>query len=712
MANPVVGIDLGTLNSCVAVVQDGKAVILSDGGARTTVPSVVALQEGRDLVGEAAKRHAVTDPLNTVIAVKRVLGHPFESDEVRRAAERAPYPIKASPLGSVLLEIAGRELTPVQVSARILQQLRQLAEKSLGCQVRRAVISVPAHFNDVQRKATKLAAEHAGLEVLRLINEPTAAAFAYGYRKERDFTLAVYDLGGGTFDVTIMKAIGDCFSVVATDGDSFLGGEDVDNAIAGWLETEFSTEFGSDLSGDPHAMLRLKEAAEQAKVELADVDSAQIDLPFLTQLADGTRPNFSRTLGREKLDEIARPVIERTLELCQRCVEAAGVPVESIDEVLLAGGQSRMTIVRELVRDFFGREPRRDINPDEVVAMGTALYAYSLTADELASDAVEAAGDQLEVAVRSTEVMRRVIDEVEEFGRVRSEADRGAEADAKPLADQALAGRLQALLEATGEADDPTTSVGERPGDRDLPQALDEVREELLALDYKASEVIEKLAADLLDGEDGKEVIEAAREVIEKNRAQASEAAGEASERLQQADEHANARRVDLRDVTSLPLGIAMASDIFGMLIEQNTTVPAQHTRVFTTNQDGQTEVEIRVFQGREQHCTRNQSLGSFILDGIAPAARMSPQIRVRFTIDENGILAVRAWDKRSGADHSMRVEDPLGLQQIDDADEAAGGTQLPGEEPAPGTELLGAAEDDSVVDEILAGGLEDLVED
>jgi molecular chaperone DnaK (HSP70) len=687
VANPVIGIDLGTLNSCVAVVRDGRAVVLSEDGAGTTTPSVVAFQGDRELVGEAGRRQAVTDPHSTVIAVKRLLGHPFDSEEVQRATKQLPYPVKASPLGSVLLEIDGRELTPVQVSALILQRLRELAEKALDHEVRQAVIAVPAHFNDVQRKATKLAAEYAGLEVLRLINEPTAAAFAYGYKKAQDFTLAVYDLGGGTFDVTLMKAVGDCFSVVATDGDSFLGGEDVDAAVAEWLTSEFLAESGSDLSNDAHARLRLRQAAEQAKIELADVESTQIDLPFLTQLPDGTRPGFTRALTREKLDELARPVVGKTLELCERCLQAAGVRPNEIDEVLLAGGQSRMGIVREMVREFFGREPRRDINPDEVVAIGTALYGYSLVADQLKEDAQEVAGDMYAVAVRSTDVARKVLDEVVEYEKARETA----EAEGKPLDDHALEARLQQLLEATGEDDAPTDPSLSR--DEDLPQAVDGLHEELLALDHKASEVIEKLAGKALEEGASQEVIEQAREVIEKNLADAKLAAGEAVDQLEQAEEHGNVRKVELRDVTSLPLGIAAAADLFMVLIDQNTTVPAEHTRVFTTNQDGQSEVEIRVLQGRERNCRANQQLGAFILEGIPPAPRMTPKIQVSFRIDEDGILSVRARDGKSGAQQSMRVEDPLGLQQVADDDE---------QENAP---------DEAIVDDVLEA-LAEQVED
>ena len=342
----------------------------------------------------------------------------------------------------MLFEVEGAELTPVQVSAKILARVREVAEKNLGEPVKQAVISVPAHFNDVQRKATKLAAEYAGLEVLRLINEPTAAAFAYGYKKHKDFTLAVYDLGGGTFDVTIMRARGDTFEVVATDGDSYLGGEDFDYAIAEWLEARVRRpSTAATCRSDTTARLRLKEAAEKAKVELSDVESTKIALAFLTRLPDGTRPNFERVLTRAKLEELCQPLVERTLQLCERCIQTARVVKGEIGEVLLVGGQSRMLAVREGVKKFFAKEPRRDINPDEVVALGAALYAYSLTADTLKEEAVEAADEAYEVALRETAVARKILNEVEQIR-------------AKPLDDQGLAARLASLLKAT-EGDGP-----------------------------------------------------------------------------------------------------------------------------------------------------------------------------------------------------------------------------------------------------------------
>jgi molecular chaperone DnaK (HSP70) len=751
MAGRAVGIDLGTLNSCVAVVDDGKAVVLPD-ESRTTIPSCVSIQGGRELVGAAAKRHAVTAPQSTILAVKRLIGHPFDSDEVRAAATRLPYALKASPLGSVLFEVEGAELTPVQVSAKILARVREVAEKNLGEPVKQAVISVPAHFNDVQRKATKLAAEYAGLEVLRLINEPTAAAFAYGYKKHKDFTLAVYDLGGGTFDVTIMRARGDTFEVTATDGDSYLGGEDFDYVVAEWLEREFEAEFGRDLSSDPSARLRLKEAAEKAKVELSDVETTRIQLPFLTRLPDGSRPNFERPLTRAKLSELCKPLVERTLALCERCISTARVVKGEIGEVLLVGGQSRMLSVREGVKKFFGKEPRRDINPDEVVAMGAALYAYSLTADTLKEEAVDAADDAYAVALRETAVARKILDEVEQIR-------------AKPLDDQGLASRLSALLKATegdgpvptqfGEtgpiselgpitfgvseedappaaaktaapktktkttapktsapkttapkagapkagaakpaapraaappADEPKTKAkakavakkkkapsefselierGNVGADEDLPTGVKGLRNELLQIDYKATELIEKLADELPTGA-AADLLDMAKERLSESVAAAKGAQQEVVENLKSAVGHKNARRVNLRDVTSLPLGIAAVGDLFTVLIEQNVVVPAEHQKVFTTNQDGQAEVEIRVFQGRSRAVHDNQLLGSFILEGIAPARRMEPKIEVAFRIDENGILSVKARDAESGAQQGLRIEDPLGLQQVE----------------------------------------------
>jgi molecular chaperone DnaK (HSP70) len=602
---------------------------------------------GKEVVGSAARRQAVTDPAGTVTAVKRLIGHGYDSPEIQAALRRAPYPIRPSPLGNVLLEVGGKELTPVQVSARILHRLRELAEQSLGERVARAVISVPAHFTDVQRKATKLAAEYAGLEVARLINEPTAAAFAYGYKKGENFTLAVYDLGGGTFDITVLTARGDRFEVDATDGDSYLGGEDFDHAIIGWLKAEFEAEFGHPLGDDQAAHLRLKEAAELAKIELSEVDAAEIELPFLTELPDGTRPHFTRTFTRDKLRELTQSMIERTLELCAQCLQESGLRKDDVDEVLLVGGQTRMPQIRERVREFFGKEPRRDINPDEVVAMGAALYGYSLEAGDLKDQAEEAAEDAYAVAVRGSAVARKMVNAV-------------AEMEGSKLDDDALAARLESLLNQaeTTVSSDPTSATVEP---EDLPAAVSKVDEELYEIRRKTAEVVRKLRDGRnLPVEKALEMARRLEEFVESARS----ASVQAQSYLSEVEEHARASKLELIDVTSHALGIAAAGDVFSALIKKNAPVPIEESRVFTTHQNGQTEVEIRVSQGSKRRASQNQGLGAFVLEGIPPLPRMTPRIEVTFQIDEDGILNVHARNAESGAEQAIRIEDPLGLQQ------------------------------------------------
>ncbi len=649
MGNRILGIDLGTLNSCVAVVQDGRAVVLGVDG-RTTVPSCVGIQKGQEIVGHAAKRHAVTEPESTVTAVKRLLGHGHDSPEVAAAQKRMPLPIEPSPLGGVLLRVADKEYTPVQLSARILHKIREVAEEALGENTDKAVISVPAHFNDVQRRSTKLAAEYAGIEVLRLINEPTAAAFAYGYRKGEDCTLAVYDLGGGTFDITVMTATGDCFEVIATDGDSYLGGEDLDAAVADWLREEFQRQHDVDLAGDASAMRRLKEAAEQAKIELSDVEQTSIEIPYLAQIADGTRPLFTSTLTREKLEELTKPLIDRTLELCTECLHDAGLERSDIDEILLVGGQSRMTLVREAVQTFFGKEPRRDINPDEVVAMGAALYGYSLVAEELRQEAESAGDEAFEVALKDTCIARKIVSGMEDLTSTK-------------LSDEALAEKLSALLAVT-EGDG--AFFGDE--DQDLPATMDQLRDEICELTDKADSMMQQLTDEFMDDLDLDDDThaETVRLTAEKltGKLQTAAAASEDAQLLfDEAEEHASARKVKLIDVTSHALGIASVGNLFTILVERNAKVPTEDQRVFSTDRDNQSEVEIRVYQGEAERATENQLLGSFILEGIAPATRMEPKIDVRFRVDEDGILSVHARDANSGAEQSIRIEDPLGLQ-------------------------------------------------
>jgi molecular chaperone DnaK len=823
----ILGIDLGTVNCCVAVVKDGQAVVLRD-GSDNRIPSCLGIQRGKEVVGHAARRQAVTEPTQTISAVKRILGHPYDSPEVQTARSRAPYTIKPSPLGDVLLEVGGKALTPIQVSARILQRVKQVAEEALGSAVSRAVISVPAHFNDIQRKATKRAAEYAGLEVLRLLNEPTAAAFAYGYKKRGKLSLAVYDLGGGTFDITVMRARGDTLEVKATDGDSYLGGEDFDHAIQQWLATEFQAEFGHDLSGDQAAMLRLREAAEKAKIELSGAERAQIDLPFLTQLPSGTRPNFSRTLDAARLKACVQPLVQRTLDLCERCLRTAGIKRQDIDEVLLVGGQSRTKVVREAVQLFFGKEPRRDINPDEVVAIGAALYAYSLGSSELAVEAAGAAEESYDVAVKQTALAAKIMMDVQKkldsvqhgdeglrtrlasllsglgppspappaleaepapaeddspaslpglevspsqaaprgaasraaesrgtagraasaprrtpgdaaarkssrtippaarasqidlgtsqqlgaldiddelqsmIGETSDEAARGRSALGSGLDAEAPPPAARSSLETTlgsrpsrprpdprrGEparseparsqmqtrlaANEPALRETDLPSRNELPRALDAIQQRITGMTDIAQDVLDALADEVANEKESDVLADEAAALsrqLAETLAQGAQAARHAESQLKEAEHHATARRVELIDVTSHSLGIGSAGDVMSVIIAHNTSVPAGQERIFTTNQDGQTEVEIRVYQGRERNASANQLLGNFILTGIAPAPRMEPKIAVEFRIDVNGILSVTARDSASGAAQSVRIEDPLGLQHVDPAE-------------------------------------------
>ncbi|MEE8557425.1 MAG: Hsp70 family protein [Myxococcota bacterium] len=647
MSQHVLGIDLGTLNSCVAVVQDGRPVVLSEGG-RTTVPSVVAFAGQEELVGESALRRAVTDPKNTLVATKRLLGHPHDSREIREAQKRMAYTIRPSPVGSVLLETESHELTPVQVAARVLHRLREIADRALGESTTRAVISVPAHFNEIQRRATKLAAEYAGLEVLRLINEPTAAAFAYGYRRGENFTLAVYDLGGGTFDVTLMRATGDRFEVIATDGDTYLGGEDFDTAIAEWLASECQAEHGGNLQPDESTWIQLWEAATQAKLDLTELEETTIELPYLFKGKDGGFLPFECTLSRQKLVDLTLPLIQCTLDLCRRCTDVAEVDIDQLDAVLLVGGQTRMPAVRDAVRDFFGQEPRRDINPDEVVAMGAALYAYSIDSGRLRADSEEAAEEALEVAVKQTARARKVMEAVEALRETPPEDER---------VETALS-RVMAELEI--DADLSTMRADE---DRDLPAAVEQVREEMLELQRKVEQVVEESEESAVPHEQSKPLVEAAS-VVSDWLTRAEKASQDAEARHDDAERHASARKVELSDVTSHAMGIATAGDLYSILIEKNDRVPAEKRRVFTTHEDDQEEVHIRVYQGEEERASDNDLLGDFVLTGIEPAARLTPKIEVSFRLDEDGILSVRAHDQKTRAEQRLTVTEPMALRR------------------------------------------------
>jgi len=499
----VIGIDLGTTNSCVAVMEGTQAKVLENAeGARTT-PSVVAFTDGEEkLIGQPAKRQAVTNPENTIFAVKRLVGRNFEDPSVKKDIETAPFKIINSDKGDAWIEAKGNKYSPSQISAFVLQKMKETAEKYLGSEVKQAVITVPAYFNDAQRQATKDAGKIAGLEVLRIINEPTAASLAYGLDKKTSKKIAVYDLGGGTFDVSILELGDGVFEVKSTNGDTFLGGEDFDNTIVEYLLSEFKKENGIDLKSDKLALQRLKEAAEKAKIELSSATQTEINLPFIT--ADKTGPkHINLKMTRAKLEALVEDLITRTIPPCKTALKDAGLSASEIDEIVLVGGMTRMPKVIEEVKNFFGKEPNKSVNPDEVVAMGAAIQAGVLQGD---------------------------------------------------------------------------------------------------------------------------------------------------------------VKDVLLLDVTPLSLGIETLGGVSTKLIDKNTTIPTKKSQVFSTAEDNQPAVSIRVLQGEREMASDNKILGNFELVGIAPAPRGVPQIEVTFDIDANGIVNVSAKDKGTGKEQKIQIQASGGL--------------------------------------------------
>jgi len=503
----VIGIDLGTTNSCVAVMEGANTTVIHNAEGSNTTPSIVAFtSSGERLVGQSAKRQAVTNPSNTLFAIKRLIGRRFDDPMVQKDIGLMPYKILKNSNGDAWVEAGGKNYSSSEISAFILMKMKETAEAYLGEKVAQAVITVPAYFNDSQRQATKDAGKIAGLEVLRIINEPTAAALAYGMEKKKSGTVAIYDLGGGTFDVSVLEIGDGVFEVKSTNGDTFLGGEDFDTRIMDFLADEFKKEQGIDLRSDKLALQRLKEAAEKAKIELSSSVQTEVNLPFIT--ADQAGPkHLSVKLTRSKLESLVDDLLQKTIEPCRHALKDADIDKSKIDEVILVGGMTRMPKVIQIVKDFFGREPHRGVNPDEVVAVGAAIQAGVLKGD---------------------------------------------------------------------------------------------------------------------------------------------------------------VKDVLLLDVTPLSLGIETLGGVFTRLIDRNTTIPTKKSQVFSTAEDGQNAVTIRVFQGEREMAADNKLLGQFDLVGIPPAPRGVPQIEVTFDIDANGIVSVTAKDKATNKEQQIRIQASGGLSDAD----------------------------------------------
>ncbi len=501
----IIGIDLGTTNSAVAVMEAGAPKIVENAeGARTT-PSIVAISKtGERLTGLLAKRQAVTNPKNTVFGIKRFIGHNFNEEAVQRDKKTVPFEVSATASSGVQVKMGDNQYRPEEISAMILGKLKADTEAKLGQKITEAIITVPAYFNDAQRKATKDAGQIAGLDVKRIINEPTAAALAYGFNKKKDEKIAVFDFGGGTFDISVLEVGDDVVEVKATDGDSHLGGKDIDQKIIHYLADEFKKESGIDVRNDPLALQRLDEAAEKAKIELSTATDTEVNIPFITSDSSGPRHLLIK-MNRAKLEELAGEFIERAMEICRRAMDSSPFKVSDIDEVVLVGGQTRMPKMVDEVKKFFGKSPNKTINPDEVVALGAAIQGGIIAGD----------------------------------------------------------------------------------------------------------------VKDIL-----------------------------------------------LLDVIPLSLGIETLGGVATKLIDKNTTIPASRSQVFSTAADNQTSVEIHVVQGERPLASDNRTLGRFILDGIPPSPRGLPQIEVTFDIDANGILNVKAKDKSSGKEQSIKIEGTSGLSK------------------------------------------------
>ena len=525
----IIGIDLGTTNSAVAIIEGGQPKIIENIEGGRTTPSIVAIGKGGDrLAGLLAKRQAVTNPKNTIYGIKRFMGHKYDDHGMEKVIKTSPFEVKKGADGGALVHLGEKDYRPEEISAMILQKIKADVEAKLGEKITEAIITVPAYFNDAQRKATKDAGAIAGLEVKRIINEPTAAALAYGFNTRKNEKIVVYDFGGGTFDVSVLEVTEDVIEVKSTDGDSLMGGRDIDLKIINWLADTFKKESGIDISKDPLALQRLDEAAEKAKIELSTTTETEINIPFITSTDAGPQHLLIK-MTRAKLEELADEFIARSIEITKRAVEASPFKKDAINQIIMVGGQTRMPKIVEEVQKYFGKEPNRSINPDEVVALGAAVQGGVLQGD---------------------------------------------------------------------------------------------------------------------------------------------------------------VRDVLLLDVIPLSLGIETMGGVSTKLIERNTTIPSSKSQVLSTAADNQTSVEIHITQGERPMAADNKSLGRFILDGIAPAPRGIPQVEVTFDVDANGILSVKAKDKATGKEQSIRIEASSGLS-ADDIEKMKKDAELHAEEDAKKKELV-----------------------
>lgn len=635
MGSPVLGIDLGTTNSAVAVALDGKVQVLSDAEGNKLFPSVVSFHPNGDvLAGYPARERRLVDAANTIYSVKRLIGRPFASEEVTRAVARSPFAFQEGPTGGPLVVARGESYTLPEISAFVVRGVRAVAEEALGHACRRAVITVPANFNELQRSATKAAGRVAGLDVLRILNEPTAAALAYGCGsgKGRE-RVAVYDLGGGTFDLTVLELAGDVFEVVATGGDTFLGGDDLDDALAEEMARTFLSQTRYDLSRDPQAYERLRAAAEWAKCQLSTLEEVELTIEELAYGAAGKALDMKYTLSQSKLDAIAERLIERTLSVSDEVLRLGNVRPSQLDQVILVGGSTRMPLVRERVERFFGRKPLTQLDPDLVVAQGAAIQGAALAGQA-----------EAEAPATGTLIGRVALKKVasaataKEAAAVREEVAKPGPAF-QPKRPKTTLPNLGGIHRPVVEAQEPTQEV------RKL--SLQE-QTRLSVPPFEASEAPEALSLPSLPP-------------LERSEAPKPPSLPEPRhESVLEPEVEAlvlPAGRVPLLlDVTPQSLRIETVAGFTEVIIERNAAIPVEQRRMFTTSQDFQESVRARVCQGESRKISENQELGTLELTGLAPLPRGNTEIEVTFVLDADGTLQVRAKDMRTGKLESIRI--------------------------------------------------------